>query len=189
MKRKLGKRTIMLVLLLVILSLTAITASADNGQGFTRWPVITVDGADYYWAGAPDGPNGETDVPGHFWRQAGPARLIAKHYNTGPFGAAAWWSSDAPDGELLYIADVIIDEWTPEIAEQYADRGYVHYHELVSVQDGSLHPTKVGWFKHTARTSFTLDGGPHPELSHEVTPGVDYNFIPNYMNPYNPAGS
>ena len=31
---------------------------------------------------------------------------------------------------------------------------------------------------HTARTSFYLDGGPHPELAHGVTPGVDYDFIP-----------
>lgn len=188
MTRQLNKKAVAPVLLVLVLSLTALTVSAGNGDGFTRWPVITVDGLDYYWAGAPDGPNGETDVPGHYWRQVGPNRLIAKHYNTGPFVAPAWWSSDAPDGELLYIADVIIDEWTPEKAERYAARGYVHYHELVSVEDGSLHPTKVGWFKHTARTSFTLDGGPHPELSHTVTPGIDFDFIPNYVNGYNPAG-
>ncbi len=112
--------------------------------------------------------------------------MIAKHFNTGPFGAPQWWSSDAPDGELLYIANVIIDTWSEEKAQNYAARGYVHYHELLSVEDGTLHPSKVGWFKHTARTSFTLDGGPHPEFSHEVTPGIDSEFIPNYMMPYNP---
>jgi hypothetical protein len=80
----------------------------------------------------------------------------------------------------------IIDTWSPEQAEQYAARGYVHYHELLKVSDGTEHPTKVVWLKHTARTSFTLDGGPHPELAHDVTPGVDYVFIPNGGMPYNP---
>ena len=28
--------------------------------------------------------------------------------------------------------------------------------------------------------------GPAPALAHEVTPGVDYEFIPNVMNPYSP---
>ena len=63
---------------------------------------------------------------------------------------------------------------------------YVHYHELVSVDDGELHPNKVVWLKHTARTSFTFDGGPHADdmEPHEVTPGIDYEFLPNYMMPY-----
>jgi hypothetical protein len=62
----------------------------------------------------------------------------------------------------------------------------VHYDELVSLADGSLHPTKVAWLRHTARTTFTLDGGPHPEFTHPVTPGVDLQFIPNWMVPYTP---
>ncbi len=178
-------RLVLVGVMLLLLALVVASAGAA-GNGFTRWPVITVDGQDYLWEGAPDGPNGETDVPGHYWRQAGPNKLVAKHYNTGPFGAPSWWSSDAPDGELLYMAQVIIDEWTMEKAESYAARGYVHYHELLDVETGEPHPTKVGWFKHIARTSFTLDGGPRPDLSHPVTPGVDYEFIPNWMMPYEP---
>lgn len=179
------KRILHTVLFLALTALTVASVSAA-GNGFTRWPVISVDGQEHLWAGAPDGPNGETDVPGHYWRQAGPNKLVAKHYNTGPSGASNWWSSDAPDGELLYIAQVIIDEWTPEKAEAYAAKGYVHYHELLNVDTGEPHPTKVGWFKHTARTNFTLDGGPAPEFSHEVTPGIDDEFIPNWMTPYMP---
>ena len=171
---------------LTLLVLLTLTVGIAGAQGFARWPVITVDGQDYYWAGAPDGPNGVTDVPGHYWVQAGPNKLVAKHYNTGPFGSPKFWSSDAPDGELLYMAQVIIDEWTPENAESYAARGYVHYHELLSVDDGSPHPTKVGWFKHIARTTFTRDGGPAPDPETLVTPGVDYNFIPNWSVPYSP---
>ena len=172
--------------LVAVAALVAVVAVPVGAKGFARWPVINLDGEDYYWAGAPDGPNGETDVPGHYWVQAGPRQLVAKHYNTGPFGAPQWWSSDAPDGELLYMAHVIIDEWTPEKAARYASRGYVHYHEFVRVSDGEPHPTLVGWFKHTARTSFTLDGGPAPQFAHEVTPGIDYDFIPNWMMPYSP---
>jgi hypothetical protein len=118
--------------------------------------------------------------------QSSPKPAGRQHYNTGPFGQSRWWSSDAPDGARLYTVHAIIDTWTPEKAEGYASRGYVHYHELVRVSDGALHPTKVVWLKHTARTSFTLDGGPHPEFAHEVTPGVDNEFIPNWSTPYSP---
>lgn len=160
--------------------------SANQDKGFIHGIVVEIDGDDYYFAGAPDGPNGEVDVPGHYWVKAGPNKLVGKHYNTGPFGDEKWWSSDAPDGELLYKVDAIIDIWTAEKAEQYAAKGYVHYHEWVRVSDGELHPTKVVWLKHTARTFFTLDRGPMPEMSHEVIPGVDYEFMPNGHMPYEP---
>jgi hypothetical protein len=161
-------------------------ATTTDATSFTHGIVVPVDGTDYYFAGAPDGPGGAFDIPGHYWIQSGPNQLVAKHYNTGPFGAAQWWSSDAPDGELLYVVHAIIDTWTAEKAERYAAIGYVHYHELIRVSDGELHPTKVVWLKHIARTSFTLDGGPHPELSHSVVPGIDYEFIPNGLTPYTP---
>lgn len=159
---------------------------AENAGGFAHGPVLTVDGTDYYFAGAPDGPDGAFDIPGHYWVVGGNGEIAGKHYNTGPFGAAQWWSSDAPDGGLLYIVHGIVDTWTPEKAEAYAERGYIHYHELVTVDDQTLHPDKVVWLKHTARTHFTLDGGPHPEFAHEVTPGLDLEFVPNGMMPYNP---
>ncbi|MCK4796509.1 MAG: hypothetical protein KAT05_03965 [Spirochaetes bacterium] len=157
-----------------------------SSKGFVHALVVNVDGEDYYMAGAPDGPNGATDIPGHYWVQAGPNKFAGKHYNTGPFGASQWWSSDAPDGELLYIVHGVIDMWSPMKANMYASRGYMHYHEFVKVSDGTLHPTKVVWLKHTARTSFNLDGGPHPELAHYVTPGLDLEFIPNGGMPYTP---
>jgi hypothetical protein len=145
-----------------------------------------VDGEEYYLAGPADGPDGAADVPGHDWVQAGTNKLVGKHYNSGPFGAPQWWSSDAPDGELLYMVSAIIDTWSEEKAAGYAARGYVHYHELISVADGSLHPDKVVWLRHIARTSFTLDGGPHPQFTHEVMPGIDFEFIPNWSVPYAP---
>jgi selenium-binding protein 1 len=148
--------------------------------------VVNVDGEDYYLLGPPDGPNGERDLPGHTWVQAGPNGLLGKHYNTGPFGAPNWWSSDAPDGELLYVVKGQIDTWTEEKAVDYVTRGYMHYHEFVRVSDGALHPTKVAWLRHIARTTFTLDGGPRPDLAHDVTPGIDFAFIPNGLVPYDP---
>lgn len=172
------------VLLLVIMLLTLAFATQVGADAFVHGVVIDVDGEEYYMAGAPDGPDGATDIPGHYWNMAGPRQLVAKHYNTGPFGAHQWWSSDAPDGELLYVVHAVIDTWSEEKAQAYAARGYIHYHELISVEDGTPHPSKVAWLKHMARSAFTLDGGPHPEFSHEVTPGVDFEFIPNGMNPY-----
>lgn len=188
------------IALVFVLSL-ATTALAIPGkgknQGFVTGLIVPVDGVDYYLAGAPIPPDydgeGPTDVPGHYWVLVGKNQLVGKHYNTGPFGTPNGWSSGASDGELLYKVHAIIDTWTLEKAEKYASRGYVHYHELVRVSDGALHPTKVLWLKHTARTSFTLDGGPAnwggtgpipaPYL-HDVTPGVDYEFPNNYLAPY-----
>lgn len=170
-----------------VVALAAVLALPASAGGFVRGIVVNVDGVDYYLAGPPDAPGGARDVPGHYWVQAGPDKLVGKHYNTGPFGAPQWWSSDAPDGEFLFKVDGIIDTWSPEKAARYASRGYVHYHELISVADGSLHPDKVVWLKHTARTSFTLDGGPHPPHDPPyITPGVAYNFLPNWDKPYNP---
>lgn len=175
-----------LAIAFLILTFTATAVGSAGAEGFTHGIVIDVDGTDYYLAGAPDGPGGAFDIPGHYWVQASPSQLVGKHFNVGPFGASQWWSSDAPDGELLYIVHAIIDTWTVEKAEDYAAKGYIHYHELISVADSTLHPDKIVWLKHTARTFFTLDGGPHPELSHEVTPGVDLEFVPNGMVPYTP---
>ena len=57
---------------------------------------------------------------------------------------------------------------------------------MVRVSDGDLHPELVVWLKHIAVRHFNLDGGPHPELAHNVSPGIDYEFIPNGMMPYAP---
>lgn len=167
-------------------SLALAPGGSSNAGGFQHGPVLNVDGTEYYLAGAPDGPDGAFDIPGHEWVVGGGNQVTGRHYNTGPFGAPQWWSSDAPDGGLLYVVHGIVDEWTPEKAAMYADRGYIHYHELITVSDGALHPSKVVWLHHTARARFTLDGGPHPELAHEVTPGVDLEFIPNGLTPYSP---
>ncbi len=172
--------------IVLVLLITTLIVIAVNAMGFVHAPVIMVDGEEYYMAGLPDGPGGATDIPGHEWVQAGPNQVSGKHYNTGPFGKAQWWSSDAPDGDLLYVVHGIIDTWSLEKAASYLSRGYNHYHELLSVVDESEHPSKVVWLKHTAVSSFNLDGGPHPELGHEVTPGIDSEFIPNGFMPYNP---
>lgn len=166
-----------------------LSKSGKVDQGFVHGLVVDIDGADYYFAGAPDGPDGSVDVPGHYWVQTGPDQLVGKHYNTGPFETPLWWSSDAENGELLYMVKAVIDEWTMEKAKHYASKGFVHYHEFVSVDEGELHPHKVVWLKHTAVTSFTLDGGPgapNPPYEHYVTPGVDLQFPNNYMQPYDP---
>ena len=178
----------MISLMVALVALLAVAVVSVGAAGFTHGTVIRVDGEEYYMAGVSDGPGDATDVPGHYWVQAGPNMVQGKHYNTGPFGAAQWWSSDADDGELLFVVHGIIDTWSLEKAAQYAAKGYVHRHELVSVADGTEHPSKVVWLKHTARTSFTFDGGPPPAQQrfgpHEVTPGVDYEFMPNWADPY-----
>lgn len=171
------------------LLITALPLRADEKEdvGFVHAIKIKVDGKKYYLAGAPDGPNGATDIPGHAWVVTGKNKLVGKHFNTGPFGAPQWWSSTAEDGALLYTITAVIDEWSMVKAAAYYNKGFVHYHELVSVKDGSNHPSKVIWLRHAATMHFDLDGGPHPELGHHVMPGLDYIFIPNWKMPYDPA--
>jgi selenium-binding protein 1 len=171
---------------LVVLSILVLTVGVASAKGFTHVTIIVVNGEDYYMTGAQDGPNGTTDIPGHSWVQAGPNKVVGKHYNSGPFGASQWWTSDAADGALLFKVDGIIDTWSTDKAAYYDSRGYVHYHELVSAADGALHPTKVVWLKHTAVSFFNFDRGPHPEQVHEVSPGVDNDFIPNGFMEYIP---
>ena len=93
--------------------------SAKNSKGFVHGIVVDIDGEDYYFVGPNDGPTGENDVPGHYWVQSGPNKVVAKHYNTGPFGAPKWWSSDAMDGDMLYMVHGIIDTWSLEKADEY----------------------------------------------------------------------
>lgn len=177
-----NKKNIAVIVLTLLFSILFI--GQVGAQGFEHAPIFLVDGEEYYMAGAPDGPGDAVDVPGHTWVQTGPNQVQGKHYNTGPFGAPQWWSSDAPDGSLLFVVHGIIDTWTPEKAEMYASMGYVHRHELISVADGTPHPTKVVWLKHTARAFFSFDGGPMPALGFEASPGVAYEFMPNWFVPY-----
>jgi hypothetical protein len=173
-----------LVIGIVVLVMMALVALPAGAQGFVHGIEINVDGEAYYMAGVPVGDDGATDIPGHYWVNAGPNQVVGKHFNEGP--REQFWSSDAPDGELLFMVHGIIDTWSLEKAEAYAEMGYVHRHELVNA-DGQLHPSKVLWLKHTARTSFTLDGGPHPPHDPPtITPGVAYNFMPNWSMPYVP---
>jgi selenium-binding protein 1 len=185
MLKKLFSGKILLIGILAF-TLASFAFSPASADGFTHGRVFIVDGEKYYMAGAPDGPGGAFDIPGHYWIQAGPNMVVGKHYNTGPFGASQWWSSDTPDGALLYMVHGTIDTWSAEKAASYAARGYTHYHELLDVDTLEEHPTKVVWLKHTAVSFYNFDGGPRPDLAHEVSPGIDYEFIPNGFMPYTP---
>ena len=61
----------------------------DNDVEFVHGIKLKVDGKNYYLAGAPDGPDGATDIPGHYWVQVAKNRILGKHFNTGPFGAVS----------------------------------------------------------------------------------------------------
>jgi len=183
----------------------------DDLGGFIHRVEVRVDGEDWYLLGPElellDLQMGQAqDIPGHCWVKSpplypgGPDRLLGKHYNTGPIGAGRpprFWSSDAGDDAQLYWVDTVIDIWSPSVAAERQELGYVHYHELVRPGDGCVHPTKVLWFRHHALKSFTFDGGPpltRPDgtpfrtrnIPHEVDPGIDFAFPPNYDIEYRP---
>jgi methanethiol oxidase len=151
---------------------------------YQRGLVYRVDGKDYFLHGPME--SGARDIPGHDWMKVSGTEVSGRLFNTGPFGMPKWWSSNANDGQLLYLVDGIIDTWSPEQRLLYNSLGYVHYHKLVSVEDRQPHPTKVMWLQYTAVGSFTLDGGPRPWLAHEVIPGIDFKFQPNTQFPYPP---
>ncbi len=179
------------ILLLVFPALAAPTWDR-NPADFMHGIAVELDGEFWYFAGpgsiAP--PNDVIDVPGHTWKQSldNPYKFVGRHYNVGPWMApsgAPWWASGEPYGVMLFKVHGRMAPWTEEIAAKMASKGYVHYHELVDAS-GNHHPQLVVWLKHTAIRSFYFDGGPMPGAAHEVKPGVDYEFMPNWMIPYVP---
>ncbi|MCP4205318.1 MAG: hypothetical protein GY769_25690 [bacterium] len=180
-------------------------------EGFTHRVQIRLGGSFWYLLGpelqlptTPDQAGQPQDLPGHCWKVGlpigGKPRLIGKHFNTGPLGAGApprFWSSNAGSHQQLFWVDLVISRWSPRIALEKAADGYVHYHELIKVGEGCLHPRLVAWFRHSAIEKFSFDGGPPPVLPdgtlfrprnvpHDVQPGIDHNFPPNYDIPYKP---
>ena len=161
-----------------------------NPNGFIHGITIEIDGKEYYFKG-PGSEPGVIDVPGHSWVQTGPYRVVGRHYNIGPYNkdlgsyVPAWWAPLEDDGILLFKVDGIIAPWSPEIAESMAKRGYIHYHEILYANTLKEHETLVLWLKHTAVSSFYFAPIPMPAMAHDVTPGIDFGFMPNYMMPYN----
>lgn len=156
----------------------------DKALLYERGQVYHLDGKDYFLHGPME--DGARDIPGHDWMKVTGTRVMGRLSNTGPFGMPRWWSSNAGDGQLLYLVDGFIDTWSPEKRLLYNALGYVHYHKLVSVEDRRPHPTKVMWLRYVAMGIFNLDGGPRPWLAHQVTPGIDFEFQPNTHFPYPP---
>lgn len=175
------KRRLLLVSGVVAVLLTVLVIAVPvAAKGFEHGIAINYEGETYYFQGIEVSP-GVWDVPGHYWVQAGPKHLRGKHYNEGP--VPNFWSSTADDGELLYVVDAIIDDidLSPEQEDFYKARGYVHRHELVDTDGAPVEHLRV-YLKHTARTSFVFDGVPAQANNniHSVTPGVDYEFMPNW---------
>jgi hypothetical protein len=176
----------------IIMASLAITVSAapiwdKNPKGFEHGLAVNIEGNDYWFKG-PGSVVGAVDVPGHTWKQTGQYRVIGRHYNVGPVapGEDPWWASDIDYGVMLYKVDGLIDvppsELTAEREDWLKSHGYIHVHEFVD-SFGVESADWVVYLKHTARTSFTLDGGPgapNPLYEHYVTPGIDYDFPNNW---------
>jgi hypothetical protein len=171
----------------LILTVSAAPMWSKNPKGFEHGLAVNIEGTDYWFVG-PGSIAGAVDVPGHTWKQTGPMRVIGRHYNIGPTAVAntPWWASGEPVGVLLYKVDGIIDVPPgdlPDGREAWLKaHGYVHVHEFED-SGGTLLEDYVVYLKHTAGRSFTLDGGPaqpDPPYEHDVTPGIDPLFPPNW---------
>jgi hypothetical protein len=185
-----------IVLVVSLLALGSFGSSVANPSMWTPWDkdvrnpgfehglAVEIDGEDYYFKG-PGSIEGEIDVPGHTWVQAGNMEIVGKHYNVGPWMApsgAKWWTSDVEYGELLFIVHGIIDVPPSELSDwdeaMYKNQGYVHFHEFLD-GDGNELEDYVVYLKHIAVEEFFFDGGPaKPNVW--VYPGVAYNFMPNW---------
>jgi hypothetical protein len=158
-----------------------------SNSGFEHGLAVEIDGEEYYFKG-PGSIAGEVDVPGHTWKQAGPNKVLGKHYNVGPTPTVSsmtpWWATNEDYGAQLYHVDGIIDVPPDELSEarenKLKKKGYVHVHEFVDGNGNELEDYVI-YLKHTAVRKFHFNGGPMaPGSNHMVTPGVDYNFIPNW---------
>lgn len=180
-------------------------------EGFTHRIQVRLNGSFWYLLApelqlptTPAQAGQSQDLPGHCWKLGFPIgnkpRLFGKHFNTGPLAggsAPRFWSSTAGSHQQLFWVDLVVSRWSPRIALEMAQGGYVHYHELIKVGEGCVHPRLVAWFRHSAIEKFSFDGGPPPVLPsgtlfrprnvpHDVQPGIDHNFPPNYDIPYKP---
>ncbi len=156
-----------------------------NPAAFKHGLAVEIDG-EYYWFKGPGSVQGIVDVPGHTWVQAGENQIVGKHYNVGPWMAPAgapWWATGEPWGVQLFQVHGIIDvppaELSTKKAEMYKAQGYVHFHEFLDA-NGVESEEWVVYLKHVALSSFDFDGGPMPAAGHLVSPGVDYEFMPNW---------
>jgi hypothetical protein len=182
---KLGAMTLILLNLIAIPANAAPTWDKDP-KGFDHGLMVMIDG-EGYWFDGPGSIEGDVDVPGHTWKQAGKYRVIGRHYNVGPLMVperTPWWATEEPYGVLLYKVDGLIDVPPDHLPEKraawYQKHGYVHVHEFVD-EDGMLLEDYVVYLKHTAVRAFYFDGGPGaPDTDHMVHPGIDYDFIPNW---------
>lgn len=174
-------RLLVTLVAMVVLSMMVYAHGESEESEFTDSITIVIDGEDYTLGDMTDGTQG---LPGHEWLKISDTEYFALHHNIGPNEAESWWASETENDELLYVANIVIDIWTTEKAEDYAERGYIYYHPLVHMEDGTYHTELVAWFQHIAIESFNLDGGPQPLLGHEVTPSIDMLFLPNWSTPY-----
>jgi hypothetical protein len=157
-----------------------------SNAGYTHGTAFEIDGETYYLKG-PGSIEGDIDVPGHTWVHTSDWQMVGKHYNVGPSFApegTKFWAKDEGWGVLLYkvhgIIDVPPDDLTTAKETWYKSKGYIHVHEFVD-SDGNELEDYVVYLRHTAVLSFDFNGGPMaPGSNHEVSPGVDYEFMPNW---------
>jgi len=161
-----------------------VLAEGEDSDNFSRGLIVKIEGKAYQLEGVADTENGISDLPGHEWSIIDKDNYIGRHFNTGPFGLAKWWSPDADDGALLFVVRGIVDSWSLTKAYEYYTKGYARRHQLLSVDTGLPHPTKFMWLLHVAVDHFYYTGGPDPVCAHQAKPGIDYQIGPNWNVPY-----
>jgi hypothetical protein len=177
--------TVVVAAILLLASQASAAPTWDKDPAaFEHGIALDIDGETWYFAGPGSVDPAAHDVPGHTWVQTGPYHVVGRHYNVGPFVAAGepWWAPEEPYGVLLFKVDGIIAPKDPDMKYEahLKKKGYVHRHELVN--GGNEHPEMAVYLKHTAVRHFYFDPQmPMPmRVDHEVTPGIDFDFMPNW---------
>lgn len=150
-------------------------------SGFFNRLLNYVYGQIYYLAPAPDGPDCVTDIDGQYWIPAGEYPTVENQYKTAIHQAQTWRSYKEDEGEILLMVLEITEEYGKDGPDACAPEGCVHDHDIDLVPEGTMHPTIVLSLNPIERTGFIVEGGLYRKFEHEVTPGVDYRFIPKFV--------
>jgi hypothetical protein len=178
-KRKTISILVMIAVVLAIPFALGSPTSSKNPKAFINGIVVTYEGQDYYFKGAPTGPSPAQDVPGHWWIQVGNNQVVGRHYNDGGPAPGAMWAPAEETGILLYTVHGIIAPATLDIKTEnhLKKQGYVHRHELIYADGPNVGTENTAinvYLRHTAVREFTFIAG------WLVTPGIDYQFPNNW---------
>lgn len=174
-----------LVKKLVLSSLLALLVwftFSEHGEYVHRLLSYVYD-MDYHLAEASDGADYTLVIDDFYRVPAEECRPAANQYDAAAIQAAARYSCEANDDEILVIVVEIEEEYKDGL-DAYAPGGYFRDHGIVLDPEGATPPMMVLCLKPPAGRCSIFDGGPYWEFEQEFEQGVDYGSVSKLVMPY-----